>query len=302
MIIKIEPVNLSDELVKEYKNLYHNAADATKKAYVPNSQSKVGAAILGGGPGEDTIVTGANFEFSRYADHAEQVAIAQALSSGMRAFKAIAISVNPREQGAKPTKPCGNCRQALMEIQHLNPGSSDLHVVTEVTDDRVIAHSARDLLTDPYNPGRAHYEFPNDIEQLVPSVSRPLLKKAILACRNSYPWRTGRPEAVAIQLNDHESAYNGIKVELSSFSTSAARMALADAFLKANPLQIGISRVAIVGLDDKRRPVLPPDMNWDSWQALYKFGPKAIVEFIKDGSPTELPINTFILQELLQQR
>lgn len=86
------------------------AIKARQKACAPYSNFKVGAALL---TAKAKIISGANVESASYGLTccAERVALFNALTSGEKQFKAIAI-VARIDGGAMP---CGACRQLLSE-------------------------------------------------------------------------------------------------------------------------------------------------------------------------------------------
>lgn len=91
------------------------ALEAMKRAYVPYSKHRVGAALLGA---DGRIYTGCNVENAGYGPTvcAERTAVFKAVSEGERSFAAIAIAggIRGRIRGACP--PCGVCRQVLREF------------------------------------------------------------------------------------------------------------------------------------------------------------------------------------------
>lgn len=91
--------------------------EAAKKAYVPYSNYKVGAALL---TKSGKIFTGCNVENSSYGltNCAERTAVFKAVSEGETDFEEIMIYVDSEKL---PT-PCGACRQVLAEF------SSDLKI------------------------------------------------------------------------------------------------------------------------------------------------------------------------------
>ena len=93
------------------KDLVEAARDAYTDAYVPYSDYPVGAALL---TTDGTLFTGCNVENENYSNslHAEEVALAQAVKRGFRAFDAVAVS-SPERNGITP---CGMCRQSLAEF------------------------------------------------------------------------------------------------------------------------------------------------------------------------------------------
>ena len=124
-------------LIKEYKweelndsdrRLVTEAKEATRRSYAPFSKYNVGAALL---MGNGKIVTGTNQENAAYPSGlcAERTAVFYASSAypGVAVKKiAIAAWINPGEDEewemgfqAHPVSPCGGCRQALIEYEHL---------------------------------------------------------------------------------------------------------------------------------------------------------------------------------------
>jgi len=93
------------------KRLIQRAREARRKAYAPYSKFKVGAAIL---TQKGKVYTGANVESASYGltACAERVALYQAVVSGARKFKKIAVVAD----GKEPVTPCGVCRQVLAEF------------------------------------------------------------------------------------------------------------------------------------------------------------------------------------------
>ena len=91
--------------------LVARAAEFRSRAYAPYSGFAVGAALLGR---SGRIYGGVNVENAAYPVGicAERAAIAAAVTSGERAFKALAVIADSPEVCA----PCGMCRQMLMEF------------------------------------------------------------------------------------------------------------------------------------------------------------------------------------------
>jgi cytidine deaminase len=92
------------------RDLVRAAAKARQGAVAPYSRFKVGAALL---TRSGKVVTGANVESASYGLTccAERVALFKALTSGQKAF--VAIAVVARAPGGP--MPCGACRQLLAE-------------------------------------------------------------------------------------------------------------------------------------------------------------------------------------------
>lgn len=115
------------------------AVEAATRAYAPYSKFKVGAALLAEN-GE--IYTGCNVENASYGMSicAERVAVAKAITEGVKSFQAIAVST----KGS--AAPCGACRQVLAEF---NPTMQVYiademgNVAHETTLDMLIPHAFR---------------------------------------------------------------------------------------------------------------------------------------------------------------
>ncbi|WP_028776050.1 cytidine deaminase [Shimazuella kribbensis] len=95
----------------EWKQLIDEAISASKHAYVPYSNFKVGAALL---TADNTIYRGCNIENASYGltNCAERTAVFKAVSEGVKKIQAIAV-VGDTEG---PIAPCGACRQILAEF------------------------------------------------------------------------------------------------------------------------------------------------------------------------------------------
>lgn len=91
--------------------LVYLAMEAKKKAYVPYSNFRVGAAIL---TKDGKVYTGCNIENASYGatNCAERTAIFKAVSEGQRDFLAIAVNSDTEHF----TFPCGICRQVMIEF------------------------------------------------------------------------------------------------------------------------------------------------------------------------------------------
>jgi cytidine deaminase len=92
-------------------SLKEAAMRALVNAYAPYSNFRVGAALK---TTRGDIVIGCNMENSAYglAICAETLAVASAVSQGLKDFDEIAIATDD----AEPTPPCGACRQVLNEF------------------------------------------------------------------------------------------------------------------------------------------------------------------------------------------
>ncbi|MCH5236312.1 MAG: cytidine deaminase [Muribaculaceae bacterium] len=117
-----------EELNDDDKILVSKAKEATRGAYAPYSHYQVGAALL---LHNGEIVTGSNQENAAYPSGtcAERTAVfyASASNPGIPVKKLAVAAWTPPEEGkswedgfqADPVSPCGGCRQALMEYEHL---------------------------------------------------------------------------------------------------------------------------------------------------------------------------------------
>ena len=93
------------------KELINYAIQASKRAYAPYSNFKVGAALL---TKNNQLFLGSNIENSSYSLTccAESVAIFKAISEGETSFIKLAVVANTD----KPVSPCGACRQVMSEF------------------------------------------------------------------------------------------------------------------------------------------------------------------------------------------
>jgi len=93
------------------KELINYAIQASKRAYAPYSNFKVGAALL---TKNNQLFLGSNIENSSYSLTccAERVAIFKAISEGETSFIKLAVVANTD----KPVSPCGACRQVMSEF------------------------------------------------------------------------------------------------------------------------------------------------------------------------------------------
>jgi len=95
--------------MSEIEMLIQKAVKARKNSYSPYSNYPVGAALLGS---DGNTHTGTNVEngVNGLSICAERVALFKAISEGKRDFKKLAVVCEDEY-----CKPCGACRQALME-------------------------------------------------------------------------------------------------------------------------------------------------------------------------------------------
>lgn len=97
-----------EELVKK-------AIEASKNAYCPASNFRVGAALL---TVDNKVYLGCNIENASYSltNCAERTAFFKAISEGERNFRAIAIVGTVSESFEEFCSPCGACRQVMSEF------------------------------------------------------------------------------------------------------------------------------------------------------------------------------------------
>ena len=116
------------------------ARRAREHAYAPYSGFAVGAAVQS----DVGIFAGANVENASYpvGTCAERAAAAAAVSAGARRIGAVVVTT----RGARPTPPCGMCRQFLHEF---GPGMVVVSVGEDGTRRRWRLH---ELLPDAFGP------------------------------------------------------------------------------------------------------------------------------------------------------
>lgn len=157
---------MKDDCVIEYKDireLIRAAVKARNMAYARYSGFKVGAALLAGcsdtGGGDDKyfdiqeyrVFTGCNIENSSYGATicAERAAVCNAVSSGYKDFKAIAIVGGLNSTGINGiTYPCGICRQVLSEF------SADMYVIAARSEDDYDMRRLSEFLPASFGAGQ----------------------------------------------------------------------------------------------------------------------------------------------------
>src|SRR5580765_2449794 len=120
--------------------LFDAARSARLHAHAPFSKFQVGAAVE---TKEGKVFTGCNIENATFGLTicAERVAIFKAISEGERRFVRVAVVADT----AKPTPPCGACRQILWEF------GGDLEVILGNLKEEVGRFRMRDLLPMPFD-------------------------------------------------------------------------------------------------------------------------------------------------------
>lgn len=101
--------------MEKYGELMRMAEEARKRSYCPYSGFSVGAALLAK---DGTIFTGCNIENAAYgpSNCAERTAFFKAVSEGVTAFSAIAVTGAKKGEKGKFCAPCGVCRQVMAEF------------------------------------------------------------------------------------------------------------------------------------------------------------------------------------------
>lgn len=126
-------------------SLKEAALRALDNAHAPYSNFRVGAALR---TRRGEVVLGCNIENSAYGQSicAETLAIASAVSQGLRDFEEIAIAT----AGGDPTPPCGACRQVLNEF------APNIRISSYTRDGKEAAWSLEELLPHAFvlNPSR----------------------------------------------------------------------------------------------------------------------------------------------------
>ena len=123
------------------KELAAAAQEASRNAYAPYSDFKVGAALI---TADGTIFTGCNVENASYGGTicAERNAATTAVARGCTDFEAIAIY----SETSPPSGPCGLCRQFLGEF---NP---DMKIYLTNDKGETVRTSLTKLMPMPFTP------------------------------------------------------------------------------------------------------------------------------------------------------
>lgn len=125
---------------EERQALIALANEARKRAYVPYSKYRVGAALR---TKSGRIFTGVNVENAAYPTTmcAERVAVFKAVSEGEREFEVIAVVT---DNGGSP---CGGCRQVLAEF-----GLDTLVLIADGRGKLVKEMTVAELLPEAFTP------------------------------------------------------------------------------------------------------------------------------------------------------
>jgi len=122
--------------------LIDRARDALEAAHVPYSEYRVGAALR---TADGSVFVGCNIENANYSNslHAEEVAVAEAVKTGHREFKRLAVTSAARDG----VTPCGMCRQTLTEF-----ADDDLEIVCDLGDETA-SYTLGELLPNTISEG-----------------------------------------------------------------------------------------------------------------------------------------------------
>ena len=242
------------------KDLFQEAVSARDSAYAPNSGFKVGAAILAK---NGKTYTGSNKEFTINADHAEQRAVNEALLDGQKPLDLEAVAVFGARGEVQPRhfeerlSPCGNCRQALHE---LNP---EMLAVGADGIGKIQAYSIKDELPDAYYREKKLPDPPAAVK-----TGDPLIDGALAARSKSYVPRSKEPVGAAVETE--KGIFLGTRAEVSSYASQAVRMALGAA-MEAGATHF--HRIAIIGGTEPEKFEKPESLPFDTFEALYKLSP-----------------------------
>ncbi len=125
---------------EERQALIDLANEARKRAYVPYSKYRVGAALR---TKSGRVFTGVNVENAAYPTTmcAERVAVFKAVSEGEREFEVIAVVT---DNGGSP---CGGCRQVLAEF-----GLDTLVLIADGKGNLIRQMTVAELLPEAFTP------------------------------------------------------------------------------------------------------------------------------------------------------
>ncbi len=127
--------------------LIEAAKRAQKNAYCPYSRYPVGAAVM---MDSGRVFTGCNVENASFGLSicAERVAIFKAVSQGEKKVKALCVA-------AKSAKPCGACRQVIIEFAHKDAEMIYVDWFPMAKKQKVTLTKAGKLLPQAFDPSEA---------------------------------------------------------------------------------------------------------------------------------------------------
>ncbi|THF75648.1 cytidine deaminase [Cohnella fermenti] len=131
------------------ERLLEEAEKAMRRAYVPYSKFRVGAALL---DAEGRVHHGCNVENAAYSPSncAERTALFRAIADGhaARSFQAIAVIGDTPQ----PITPCGVCRQVISELC-----AADMPVIMGNLQGDIRVMTAAELLPGAFAPSDLNY-------------------------------------------------------------------------------------------------------------------------------------------------
>ena len=127
---------------KNFIKMFKAAKNVRKKAHVPYSKFKVGAALL---TENNKIIVGCNVENAAYPQSqcAEASAIGNLVSQGFSKIKEVVVIGS----GSLLCSPCGGCRQRLREFASLE---TQIHMCN--SDGHLKTSTLKELLPDSFGP------------------------------------------------------------------------------------------------------------------------------------------------------
>ena len=132
LVLKYKKFDSLEEMPKELQTLYIKSTEATKNAYAPYSNFKVGAAVL---LEDGEIVLGSNQENAAYPSGlcAERTALFYIGANKNQKIKAIAVAATKDnlDHFIEDISPCGGCRQVMNEYENKQGGK--IQFVTPAT-------------------------------------------------------------------------------------------------------------------------------------------------------------------------
>jgi cytidine deaminase len=128
----------------KFQDIIEAAKKARQCAYCPYSRYPVGAAVLAG---SGRMFTGANVENASYGLSlcAERIAVFNAISHGEQNIKAVCVA-------ARCAKPCGACRQVLLEFSSKNTHLICVDIDPKHGKESVTYTRISHLLPTPFDP------------------------------------------------------------------------------------------------------------------------------------------------------
>ena len=139
------------DLTAAQRKLLDSAEEAIATSYSPYSKFRVGAAILAS---DGKIISASNVENAAYGSTicAERSAIVSANAVGYKSFRAIAIIAKGEKQTiAKPTAPCGACRQMLYEASRISHKNIEV-ICSNTKKDKILVTDIETLLPFGFGP------------------------------------------------------------------------------------------------------------------------------------------------------